>query len=279
MNSSVYISDLDGTLLGSDSRVSERSAAIISELSRDGALITVATARTPATVVPLLAGTFTRPDAIVMTGAATWNRRKNSFGTVCYMPEADVTAGLDICRLMDVHPFVYTMGADNRQLDVYHGAPAMNKAEEKFYLERRHLSLKHFHIGTALPPHSLPRTMLFFAAGERAKVETVAEALREHTECSVSCYPDIFNHSVANLEVFAPGVSKAAAVLALKRRVGADRLVVFGDNLNDLPMLAVADVAVAVENAFPEVKEKADIVIGPNYTDSVANFILHDYSK
>mgnify|MGYP002508316131 CR=1 FL=1 len=41
-----YVSDLDGTLLGSDSRVSQRSAELITELSARGALITVATART-----------------------------------------------------------------------------------------------------------------------------------------------------------------------------------------------------------------------------------------
>ena len=42
-------------------------------------------------------------------------------------------------------------------------------------------------------------------------------------------------------------------------------------------MLAVADVAVAVGNAFPQVKEAADIVIEPNYTDAVARFIEKDF--
>jgi hypothetical protein len=53
----------------------------------------------------------------------------------------------------------------------------------------------------------------------------------------------------------------------------ADRLTVFGDNLNDLPMMAVADVAVAVENALPEVKKAADIVIGTNQSDAVALYL------
>ena len=48
----------------------------------------------------------------------------------------------------------------------------------------------------------------------------------------------------------------------------------FGDNLNDLPMMAVADVAVAVANAMPQVREAADIVIGANDTDSVARYML-----
>ena len=73
----LYVSDMDGTLLGRDSRVSAASAEIISDLSRRGALITVATARTAATVVPLLSSTFTLPPAIVMTGVAFWNRSIN----------------------------------------------------------------------------------------------------------------------------------------------------------------------------------------------------------
>ena len=42
-------------------------------------------------------------------------------------------------------------------------------------------------------------------------------------------------------------------------------------------MMQVADVAVAVSNAFPEVKEAADIVIGSNDDDAVAKFILEDF--
>ena len=77
--------------------------------------------------------------------------------------------------------------------------------------------------------------------------------------------------------MFPPGVTKASAIQELSRRLGADRLVVFGDSLNDLPMLAVADVAVAVGNALQEVKDAADVVIDPNYTDSVARFIESDF--
>ena len=70
----LYVSDMDGTLLGSDGRVSDRTAGIITRLSYLGVPITVATARTPATVRPLLAQTHTIVDAVVMTGAATWSR-------------------------------------------------------------------------------------------------------------------------------------------------------------------------------------------------------------
>jgi hydroxymethylpyrimidine pyrophosphatase-like HAD family hydrolase len=50
---------------------------------------------------------------------------------------------------------------------------------------------------------------------------------------------------------------------------------VYGDNLNDLPMMAVADLAVAVDNALPQVKEAAHITIVANSDDAVARHILN----
>ena len=75
----LYVSDMDGTLLGTDSRVSCETAEIVSGLSRCGTAITVATARTPATVDVLLEDTYTSIPAIVMTGAALWDRERRRY--------------------------------------------------------------------------------------------------------------------------------------------------------------------------------------------------------
>lgn len=276
---SLYVSDLDGTLLGTDSRISERSAQIITDLTEQGALITVATARTPATVVPLLSATRTTPPAVVMTGCAYWLREQGCFDRLHFLPDHELLAALEFCRHHGVHPFVYVMAEDGASLDVYHAAPLLNKAEESFYFERSKLVLKRFHLGTPAPARALDNTMLLYAMGAKEHIQAAYEALKPATSCSIFCYPDIFNPEIYNLEVFPPGVTKASAVSALKEAMDADRLVVFGDNLNDLPMFAVADVAVAVGNALPEVKAVADIVIDPNYTDAVAGFIEKDYLK
>ncbi len=275
----LYVSDMDGTLLGADSCVSERSRRIISDLTEQGALITVATARTPATVQPLLAGVEMAPPAVVMTGAALWTRRgaRGSFSRVCYMDAADVAAVMEVCAACDIHPFAYTMGPDGGVLDVYHDAAAMNRAEQSFYDQRRHLRLKRFHTGRALPGEARGRTILFCALGRLDDTDAAASILRERTGCAVQSYPDVVLSGAGVLEVFAPGVSKARAIEEVRAATGAERLVVFGDNLNDLPMFAAADVAVAVENALPEVREAADVVIGPNTADSVARFIESDF--
>lgn len=273
----LYVTDMDGTLLDNESRVSDRSAAILTGLSRRGALVTVATARTPATVQPLLHAVESRCPAIVMTGASMWDRGDERYVNPRLLDRSTAATVLDAFERHAILPFVYTLG-DGGKLDVYHDT-AMNRHEKDFYYTRRHLTLKKFHIGELVPDHSLGCNILNFAIGKSSLVEPLAEWLRENVDCSVSCYPDINSRDTSLIEVFAPGVSKAAAVEQLKAMTGASRLVVFGDNLNDLPMMAVADVAVAVDNAFPEVKERADIVIGRNSADSVARFIADDYDN
>lgn len=121
-------------------------------------------------------------------------------------------------------------------------------------------------------------TMLLFAMGPRERIFAAADKIRALRICSVSAFTDIFGEDTGILELFAPGVSKASAVQALKSQTGADRLIVYGDNLNDLPMMAVADESVAVANALPEVKAAATRVIGPNTADAVARDIMQVYS-
>ena len=276
MQKTLYISDMDGTLLGSDSRISPRTASILNGLAEHGVLFTVATARTPATVVPLLSGIRTLAPAIVMTGSAMWNHAEGHFFNPHFLPAGEVERSLEICSRHGVVPFVYLMAADNRTLDVYHSTANLNTAERAFYEERANLELKRFHLGTPAPERALYNTILFYAMGPREGIEKAAEELRAVSGCTIQCYPDIFNHDVYNLEVFPPGVTKAKAVLELKEATGADKVVVFGDNYNDIPMLQDADVAIAMGNAFDEVKDIADIVIEPNYTDAVARYVARD---
>lgn len=275
----LYITDLDGTFMGDDARVSPVSAAIVSDLSHRGALISVATARTPATVVPLMADTYTTAEMVVMTGAATWNRPGRRYGHIITIPEAEVPEVVAGFEGSGISPMVYTLAPAGDVLDVYHAAPALTAPEAHFVAERQGLGLKYFHLHSPLPAERHGATVLTFAMGPRDAITSVARRLKATTTCYVSYYKDTYTPGLWLLEIFAAGVSKATGVTRLAKSLGAERIVAFGDNLNDIPMLGAADVAVAVDNALPEVKDAADTVIGPNTADSVARFIQDDFLK
>lgn len=266
----LFITDLDGTLLTPDGIVSPKSAEIISQLSSKGIAITVATARTPATVEPLLANTVTTIPAIVLTGAALWDRQNKQYLVTKFFSESLALSAWSCLKQFQLRPFVYILGDDDTTLHTHFcGVPTI--IEQKFINERTGNPLKQIHVSaTPTPPNK--RTMLLFAIGEKQPILKAAEELRAKG-CSVSAYPDNYTPNTYFIEVFATGVSKASAVKQLKQLLKADKICVFGDNLNDLPMMQVSDTAVAVGNALDQVKQQADIIIGDNTTDSVAIYI------
>lgn len=273
MRDELFVTDLDGTLLGSDSRVSPASAEIISRLSRAGMKITVATARTPATVDGLLKDTYLAVPAIVMTGAAEWDTQARRFTRVSYMGEPLAGMVDDFVRGYGIVPMRYVVGEDGL-IHTYYLGGEPTAAERKFLDERSNLPLKRVHLNDgALPEDAGKRTVMFFAMGELGKIMEIGDELRRRGEVSVSAYGDIFDSETGFLEVFAPGVSKASAIEGLAARLGVKRITVFGDNLNDVPMMRIATTAVAVENGKDEVKGMADVVIGRNTEDSVARYL------
>lgn len=273
----LYVTDLDGTLLGADSKVSATSAKIISELSRRGALITVATARTPATVEPLLASTLTTPPTVVITGAGLWDRTTQSYSKFNLLTPADARRVTETALRSGLHPLVYRRAGDNRHLEFFNERGMLTPGEMKFVTDRDSLELKRaLSTSDIVAEAESPDTILILAMGSRENVLRAVAALRDDPRLSVSYYSDPNYPDVEFLEVFGAGVSKAEGIRALRELTGADHVTVFGDNYNDLSMMAVADRAVAVDNAVDDVKAAVDEVIGPNTSDSVARFIAAD---
>lgn len=62
------------------------------------------------------------------------------------------------------------------------------------------------------------------------------------------------------VDMIAPGSNKGTAIRALQQRLGITRAqtAVFGDYLNDLPMMAEADWSFAMANAMPEITAAAN---------------------
>ena len=58
--------------------------------------------------------------------------------------------------------------------------------------------------------------------------------------------------------------------------ISIDSIIVFGDDYADIGMLELCGIGVAMGNAIDEVKERADIVIGSNDEDGIADFIENE---
>ena len=270
----LYVSDLDGTLLGDDSLLSRGTIDTLNRIiGQLGGLFTVATARTPATVVPLMQEVHATLPFIVIGGSAMWNPVTHSYEHTHGIDDATVNAVADLFDRHHAHPFIYRRHG-NGMLHAHHYGP-LSEQEARFVEARQHLPLKRFFLDDNGYRHSKDEALLIFSLNKYAVLKAIATDLKATIgTCQVMLYHDIFDESEGYLEIFTAGTSKAAAIRDLARQVGAARVVVFGDNRNDIAMMQAADHSVAVDNAFPEVKAAASEVIGPNTADSVAQWIL-----
>ncbi len=71
--------------------------------------------------------------------------------------------------------------------------------------------------------------------------------------------------------------TKANAIRKLKKIWNCDRVVSFGDAVNDIPMFEISDECYAVENAVAELKAAATGIIDSNENDGVANWLKAHY--
>ena len=191
----LYVSDLDGTLLGEDSLLSrgtiETLNRVIGEL---GGLFTVATARTPATVVPLMQEVHARLPFIVIGGSAMWDPVTGTYGHIRGISDATVNAVADVFDRRHAYPFIYRRHGSSL-LHTHHYGP-LSPQEERFVHERQQLPLKKFFLNDRDYRHSEDEALLIFSMNKYAVLKAIADDLKATVKsCSVMLYHDIFDES------------------------------------------------------------------------------------
>lgn len=264
----LYISDLDGTLLNSQKKISSGSLQILNHLLDHHVLFTLSTART-------IASSFLWSELRLTTPVSTTN------GALLISPNHEVLSCKSIgpedfanmMMVLEDFPYpalLYTL-QENMELCYYRGTP--HTALQKFIEERSVPPFTRYKKFVSLKPHQrFPDVPVFFVSvmGEYHSLQALKQELCQKTNLHVHCYQDIYHPEFYFLELCASGASKATSALELASQVGADKLVVFGDNTNDLPMFSVADECYATANATEDAKQAATAIIGHCDEDGVA---------
>jgi len=129
-------------------------------------------------------------------------------------------------------------------------------------------------------PYLKSTPAIFFSCqGTRARQEALAARLESIPGIRVVLYADTYHEDNWFLEICRDDADKGYAVRRLCQRVGADRIVAFGDNHNDIPMFREADLALCVANGSDEAKAVADRIIGANTDEGVAEYLHAIYNR
>ncbi|QEO13008.1 HAD-IIB family hydrolase [Agromyces intestinalis] len=267
----LYVTDLDGTLLRSDGSVSSESARMLNALIDDGILFTYATARSFLGSRKATATLRLRLPVIAYGGTVTADPDTGEHLDLRLLDERTVEAALRLCAAHDsIEPIVHTF---ERGRDWVRWRPERVTAGVRTFLEARPGDPRLRPITREDP---LDTATVFYVAiiGPNAVLTELRDALLPSLGNAAHFLSvDQGTPGLDWLEIHDGAGTKARAIHRLMRRLGADRVVVFGDNHNDLPMFEIADASYAVANAVPAVRAAATGVIGGNDEDAVARWI------
>ena len=259
----LFVSDLDGTLLGADAALPDGALDLIRELTSLGVNLTYSTARTIRSAKFILEGVpFTAPIGL-MNGVLLRDMNEGKYVSGALL-DAETAEWI---TTLGGEPFVYTLTDCDELFTAYR--TLKNQYMEDFLRERVDKYSKPFRklddFKTLVDEGQKIIYFCYLDTEENLSPirDKIVQKVNEDGSAKAKCalYPDNYREGLYYLEVFAPSASKGGVTKKLREITGAKTVVCFGDNGNDLPMFEESDYAFAVHRAPDHVKAAADGVV------------------
>ena len=244
--------DLDGTLLKSDKSISYRTISALNKCREKGILIGVSTSRSEQNSLVYL--NELKLDILISSSGALVK-----YGTKCIykaeFSQTETNAMIDMARSVCGNDSEITIDTIDAHYWNYKVDP---KKLDKSWGDSIYTDFSDF------TESSLRMCVEIF---EQDKVEKLADRL---SDCDCIRFSDGYWYKFTK-----KNVTKENAIMKIAEVCGfaIDSIIAFGDDYADIGMLELCGLGVAMGNAIDEVKNKADIVIGSNDEDGIADFI------
>lgn len=268
----LYVSDLDGTLLNKNAVLSDYSRKRLKYMIDKGLMFTVATARSES-ARQILEGTGINLLGVQLNGVLIYDYGNNIY---VHSTAFDINTARKVQNVLVKYnrmSFVYFY--DNGGICVEF-EKITNDIEQAFFDKRKDKDYKSFAQKEKIIFKDTDEIIYFTMVDEYERLKPIYDEICTLKGAKAVLYSDNYSN-LYFLEVFSSNANKANGVKYIKEYYKADKVIAFGDNVNDIEMLKESDKAVVVDDGVEKVKEYADIIIGKSYEDSVVKY-LEKYS-
>ena len=270
--------DLDGTLLDAQSRVTRENARAVRLAQQAGVQIVLCTGRNVREVRRFSEQLEAAPDWLVTANGAAVQRPQDTEPAFFDGLRAEM---LDIilheCAAIGTDPCLYTTQ------DLYYGHAfrhflenlrrrgrvVMDEADEGYHFVADKAA---WHSVTENEPRPFTKAILYHDNPEA--IAPLTKALERYGIFELA--PSVmYGGELRNVEVNRMGVHKGRGLEWLAQHLGCtlENVIAIGDSENDLAMLQMAGLGIAMANSEPPVRAAANAVTGSNTENGVAQAV------
>lgn len=257
-NIKLIATDMDGTLLNANAELSDYNKEILQTLIKNGIEIIFATGRPFESLKKFKDAINNDNCSIICNGAAV----ADTNGKFLYTKSLDKDSSKMIIDL-------FKENKDDTCLNIY--------SDGKYYISEKEFYFKKYiekegieNIIVGLEKIEVFDFVKVLFLGEHEKLLR----LQENINKSIQNADAVFSHPEF-LEIIPKGVNKANALkwLCDKKKIDYKNIMAFGDNYNDLDMINLAGIGIAVQNAVDEAKSDAYYIAPSHDEDGVGKFL------
>ena len=252
--------DVDGTLLTDELQITAATREAVQQVISQGVQVVLASARGPNALYSIMAELEITGLAICYTGALTCKLYPNQHVSAEVVNEQRLSLSSARLVLSNALKLGISIGWFTGEL---------------WYIPGWDLALHHESMITGVTPIVVPDLMHFKEAPHKLQAIVGEPALLPRLYALASVLPSDcvgqFSYETY-LEIIHQGVDKATALLALGQQLGIapSEMIAIGDMDNDIAMLHMAALGIAMGNAPVNVQAEADWVTDTNNRDGVA---------
>lgn len=274
LKKTLYVTDLDGTLLNTRERINPKSIQIINGLVKRGMLFTYATARSLVSASAVTEGLNTKLPIIAYNGAFIIHPHTGEILSSLSFSKEEAGFVKETLEEHNISPLVY---AYVEQIEKVSWNTARENEGIKRYLSLRKgdKRLRPLETGEGLYAGEV---FYYTCIGEKEELMPIYDIFSKDNRFRCTIQQELYRTEYW-CEIMPKKATKAEAIKKLKELWKCDRIVSFGDAINDIPMFEISDECYAVENAVPELKSIATGIVDSNDHDGVARWLLENFER
>lgn len=270
----LYVSDLDGTLLDRNARLAEGCRGGLRELLEGGLEFTVASARSVFSIRQILGDLPLKLPVVSFNGAFISDLTTGGHEVVNAIDRSIAGEIFDALPRFGCVPFISTF--DGREDRVYYDR-VINDGMRWYLEDRFQKKDRRWRKVRDMRSRLREQLVCITLIARQEELKDLHQHLSERYPESVEMHfqENMYSPGWHWLTIHDCRATKARGIDTLRtvRNLHDHRLIVFGDHLNDLKMFQAADYAIAVSNAVEELRNHAHEIIGAHDEGSVVRYL------